>query len=102
MTEISDELKGICTQTKVPDASVKWLGEQEVVEPIDLALLARTEDLVVDNIMTPAGINADTIKNKVSITKAWWLARGIADKRAAVNSGYKFNWLVQPRIFSKP
>ena len=43
MAKISDELRGICTQTNVPDEFATWLEEQEILEPVDLALLARSK-----------------------------------------------------------
>ena len=52
-----------------------------VLEPIDFAILAASEEVVITGILDPIaaeafdGVDATTIPVKIAITKAWVMAR---------------------------
>ena len=50
MTALSDELAVIGKQTGIPDTLINWLKDQGLLEPIDLALLARSGEYVGENV----------------------------------------------------
>ena len=58
---------------RVSPSSARFALQQEILWPVDLALLVGSEDLVIDNIMQPAGLRVDAIKIRVAddLTAAW-------------------------------
>ena len=86
-TTLTNELDSILSEAKTPDDFKQWLLKESLREPLDLALLAPAEGDVEDGIIKASGIHFSALAQKVAVRKAWFAARGFANRAEGLSSG---------------
>ena len=86
-TTLTNELDSILSEASTPDDFKQWLLKESLREPLDLALLAPSEGDVEEGIIKASGISFTALAQKVAVRKAWFAARGFANRAEGLSSG---------------
>jgi hypothetical protein len=84
---LADELEAICKDCKVPESFTNWLVDEELLEPLDVALIAAKEEEVDEKIIASSAIGGLRTKHRVAIKKVWMRCKALKDQEAARRSG---------------
>ena len=81
------ELARVAHTFEVPEDFIKWLGEQGLKKPEDLAMVTSDEGKVEEKLVDASGVTFNRMIERISVAKLWLHCRQQLERSSAMRSG---------------